>query len=49
MTLERKDTKLWPIFWVHHNVSTTLKGRANKTPPLQLLLTHKLQHTCRNE
>jgi len=33
MTVECRDTKLWPIsFWVHHNVvSTLIKGRANKT------------------
>jgi hypothetical protein len=29
MTLECRDTKLLPLFWVHPNVST-LKGRANK-------------------
>jgi hypothetical protein len=31
MTLEWKcsDTKLWPVYWVDHNVST-MNGRSNK-------------------
>jgi hypothetical protein len=28
MTLECKDTKLWPIFWLHQNVSLYLEGQS---------------------
>jgi hypothetical protein len=32
MTLECRDTKLWPVFWVHHKC-VYLEGQSKKKRP----------------
>jgi hypothetical protein len=39
MTLECRDTKLWPVFWVHHRC-LHLEGQSKKKQPEKERKTH---------